>query len=212
MVKAEIILDFFRMLNERNLNYVLIKNDDNALPYNLESDNDIDLLIHPSDYENLVYLCVSNGYEKRVGESCKRYFLEQLRDDLLFKKEDCYFHFYEALPCSPLTNMGECKMALERSVQEYIWENKVWDEVNQWWIMDDVSTLLYLIVRSVFDKKDFKKKYIREIKKRRDLLELESFKQLARTVFFGFTPVLIELVKAEEYDSVLAKYLSYTNY
>lgn len=212
MVETKVIVDFFKMLNESNLNYVLIKNDDNVLPNYLESENDIDFLIHPSDYEKLVEICISNGYEKRVGESCKRYFLEQLREDLLFRREDCNFHFYEALPCSPLTNMGDCKMALERSVQEYIWENKIWDEANQWWIMDDVAILLYLIVRSVFDKKEFKRKYIREIKKRRKLLERKEFKSLAQTVFFGFTPVLIELVKSEEYDKILGKYLSYSKY
>lgn len=212
MVEAKIIIDFFKMLNESNLNYVLIKNDDNVLPNCLESDNDIDFLIHPIDYEKLIELCVSNGYEKKVGESCKRYFLEQLREDLLFKYDDCYFHFYEALPCSPLTNMGDCKMALERSVQEYIWEHKVWNEINQWWIMDDIAILLYLIVRSVFDKKEFKEKYIREIEKRKQLLDKEDFKRLAQTVFFGFTPMLIELVKAGKYEHVLGKYLSYSNY
>ena len=72
--------------------------------------------------------------------------------------------------------------------------------------------LLYLIVRSVFDKKEFKRKYIREIKKRRKLLERKEFKSLAQTVFFGFTPVLIELVKSEEYDKILGKYLSYSKY
>lgn len=212
MVEAKIIIDFFKMLNESNLNYVLIKNDDNVLPNCLESDNDIDFLIQPIDYEKLIELCVSNGYEKKVGESCKRYFLEQLREDLLFKYDDCYFHFYEALPCSPLTNMGDCKMALERGVQEYIWEHKVWDEINQWWIMDDIAILLYLLVRSVFDKKEFKEKYIREIEKRKQLLDKEDFKRLAQTVFFGFTPMLIELVKAGKYEHVLGKYLSYSNY
>lgn len=212
MVDSGIILKFFKMLNENNLNYVLIKNDDDVLPHYLESDNDIDFLIHPYEYEKLKKICEEYGYERKVGESCKRYFLEQLREDLLFKKDDCYFHFYEALPCSPLTNMGECKMALERSVQEYIWENKIWDEAKQWWIMDDVSILLYLIVRSVFDKKEFKQKYIREIEKRASILETDIFKRLAQTVFFGFTPILIELVKTKKYDSVLAQYLAYTNY
>ena len=42
MVETKVIVDFFKMLNESNLNYVLIKNDDNILPNYLESENDID--------------------------------------------------------------------------------------------------------------------------------------------------------------------------
>ena len=61
MVETKVIVDFFKMLNESNLNYVLIKNDDNILPNYLESENDIDFLIHPSDYEKLVEICISNG-------------------------------------------------------------------------------------------------------------------------------------------------------
>ena len=103
-------------------------------------------------------------------------------------------------------------MALERSVQKYIWENRVWDDKNNWWIMDDVSILLYLIVRSVFDKKNFREKYIREIEKRITYIDNEDFFLLARTVFFGFTPKLVELVKKKEYECILGKYLSYSEY
>ncbi len=212
MVDANVILEFLKLLNSSDIKYVLIKNDDDAIPYKVESDNDIDFLIHPDDYSELIEIGTANGYEKRVGESCKRYFLEQLREDILFKKEDCYFHFYEALACSPLTNMGNCKMALERSVQSHIWENRIWDENKQWWIMDDISILLYLIVRSVFDKQEFKPKYIREIEKRAELVEDEAFIRLAKTVFFGYTPKMIKLIKEKKYSQILGDYLSYTLY
>lgn len=212
MVDANIIIEFFELLNSHDLNYVLIKNDDNVIPFQLQSENDIDFLIHPDDYYRLIDIVVQHGYEKKIGESCKRYFLEQLKEDLLFRKEDCYFHFYEALSCSPLTNMGNCKMALEQSVQSYIWNNKVWDDINNWWIMDDISILLYLIVRSIFDKKSFREKYIREIEKRVILINSDEFYKLARTVFFCFTPQLIELIKNKEYSCILKKYLSFSEY
>ena len=212
MVAVEIINDFLELLNTNNFKYVLVKNDDNAIPYSVNSNDDIDFLIHPSEYERLIEVTTNNGYEKIVGESCKSYFLYQLRDDILLKKEDCYFHFFEALSCTPLTNMGRCKMALENDVQRYIWENRVWGSTNNWWIMDDISILLYLIVRSVFDKKCFKDKYIREIEKRVNYLENDSFYMMAKTVFWGFTPQIISLVKEKRYAEVLKEYLAYSNY
>ena len=41
MVDANIIKDFFEVLNKNNLKYVLIKNDDNVIPNQLESGEDI---------------------------------------------------------------------------------------------------------------------------------------------------------------------------
>lgn len=212
MVEPKIIKDFFRILNENNLKYVLIKNDDNVLPKLLKEEEDIDLLIHPSDYDRVINILQSSGYIKKVGESCKRYFLYQLREDILFEKQNCYFHFFEALSCNPLTNMGKCKMPLENIVQEYIWRNKKWDSDNNWWIMDDVMILLYLIIRSVFDKKFFRDKYVREIEKRIVHIDSQDFFELAKTVFFGFTAKMIELIKEKKYSIILNEYLSYRNY
>ena len=78
--------------------------------------------------------------------------------------------------------------------------------------MDDISILLYLVVRSVFDKRSFKEKYVREIEKRIELIDHEDFFVLANTVFFRFTPHMIELVKAKKYGYILEKYLSFSEY
>ena len=42
MVDANVILEFLKLLNSSDIKYVLIKNDDDAIPYKVESDNDID--------------------------------------------------------------------------------------------------------------------------------------------------------------------------
>lgn len=212
VVEAKKIKAFIKLLNVNRIQYVLIKNDDNVLPNSLKKGEDIDFLVHPSDYDRLIDIAVVNGYEKIVGESCKRYFLYQLREDILLKKDDCFFHFFEALSCNPLTNMGNCKMPMETIVQEYLWSNRVWDSDNNWWIMDDIMILLYLIVRSVFDKMRFRDKYVREIEKRIIYIDGKEFYTLARTVFWGFTPRMIEMIKKKEYERILGGYLSYMNY
>lgn len=212
MVNPKLIKDFFLFLNKNSINYVLIKNDGNKVPYYLEDEKDIDFLIHPTEYEKLKTILINNGYEKKIGESCRRFFLYQLREDLFFKKENCYFHFYEALSCNPLTNMGKCKIPLDNIIQDYIWKNKKWDKENNWWIMDDVSILLYLIIRSIFDKLDFRVIYIEEIEKRIEYIDSKDFYVLASSVFFKFTNKMIELVKKREYKNILREYLSYKNY
>lgn len=212
MVDPKIIKDFLKLLNKQKLKYVLIKNDGKKLPNNLENGKDIDFLIYPNEYNRLIEIVDINGYKRLIGEACKRYFLYQLKEDIFIKKEDCYFHFYEKLSCNPLTNMGNCKIPLDTIIQEYIWKHRIWDKVNNWWIMDDVSILLYLLIRSIFDKKEFREIYIREIEQRIEYIDSEMFYSLAKAVFFGFTARMIKLVKMKKYERILNEYLSYRSY
>ena len=78
--------------------------------------------------------------------------------------------------------------------------------------MDDISILLYLIIRSIFDKLDFRITYIEEIEKRIEYIDSKDFYILANSVFFKFTNKMIELVKKREYKNILKEYLSYKNY
>lgn len=41
MVNPKLIKDFFLLLNMNNINYVLIKNDGNKIPYYLEDEKDV---------------------------------------------------------------------------------------------------------------------------------------------------------------------------
>lgn len=78
--------------------------------------------------------------------------------------------------------------------------------------MDNRIILLYLLVRSVFDKKFFKSKYIREIEKRIQLLDDKDFVYMCEKVFFKFTDRLIEMVKSKQYDNIIIEYKTFTDY
>lgn len=212
MVESKNIKDFFKLLNEEKLTYVLIKNDENRLPYKLDDGDDVDILIHPEDYSLYLNFLKKNGYELLHSEADKYYFLYNMRSDIYAKKDDLFTHAYDKLSCCSFTNMGLSKIPLDRKIQNHIWENKKWDEENKWWIMDDKSILLYLITRSIFDKKVFKKRYIHEIEKRRALLQDKDFLALASLVFFNFTKELVILLQAKKYDEIHKKYKNFKNY
>lgn len=212
MVSSDIILQFFNLLNNNNLLYVLIKNDGGKIPYNVEDGKDVDFLIHPSHYNILLNLCLENGYRRLPGESKKYFFLYKLRDDIFICKNDAYFHIYDKLACNSFTNMGLSKIPLDNKVQQYIWSNRIWDTVNSWWKANDVIVLISLIVKSIFDKKCFRKEYIYEIELRSNLLDNSIFTSLCETIFFNYTDKLIFMLKGKKYDKIILDYQHFVQY
>lgn len=212
MVNKEYITEFFNILNKNDIKYVLIKNDDDRIPERVKDGDDVDILVHPIDYNRFSELMSKKGYIKLHNEYEKYYFIYGLKPDLYLSKNEAYFHAYDRLACTSFTNMGSAKIPLDNYIQNYIWETRVWDKVNNWWIMDDRTILLYLLIRSIFDKKFFKSKYIREIEKRITLLDDKDFVNMCEKVFFKFTQRLIELVKSRQYGNIIIEYKSFTNY
>ena len=212
MVDAREIKDFFKILNENKLTYVLIKNDEDRIPYKVNDGDDIDLLIHPDDYNNLIKILELNGYNRLSGEAKKYFFLYKMRDDIFVEKNGVFFHIYDKLSCVSFTNMGRSKIPLDQYIQNLIWKDKRWDCNNNWWIMDDRIILLYLIVRSIFDKKEFRKRYILEIEKREDIFDDDEFIKMVKKVFFKFSTVLIEMLKEHKYEEIHLKYQCFADY
>ena len=108
--------------------------------------------------------------------------------------------------------MGLSKIPLDNFIQDYIWKNRVWDENNLWWIADDRIVLLYLIVRSIFDKKIFRKTYIQEIELRNNFTKDYQFLKLCKPVFFKYTDRLIKLIELKKYDEILEDYQHFCDY
>lgn len=212
MVNAESIKQFFRMLNGRGLTYVLIKNDGGLIPNRVADGNDVDILIHPDHYEKFLDAVRDEGFERLPGESKKYFFLYKMRSDIYLRKDDAFFHAYDRLACVSFTNMGLSKIPLDNEIQQYIWRHRIWDESNGWWINDDVVILLYLIIRSVFDKQRFRPIYIAEIELREDLLDDSEFVRLCRLVFFRYSERLIEMLRARRYDEILLDYQHFCDY
>ena len=58
------IREFFDLLAQFNINYVLAHNIDNELPSKLEKGKDIDIIVEPSDYLCYQKVMLSHGYRR----------------------------------------------------------------------------------------------------------------------------------------------------
>ena len=102
-------------------------------------------------------------------------------------------------------------LPLDKKINDSIWKNKVWDAENKWWIMDDENMVIYLITRCVFEKDFFSEGYIHEIKREKSrFIQNPLKKNFIR--FFNFTPKLLELVEADEYEVIVSKFKSFMDY
>lgn len=212
MVNSENIKEFFKLMNKHEIEYVLIKNDEDKIPYEISDGDDIDILVHPEDYNRYLELIKESGHKVLPGESYKYYFVYKMNNDIYSLKDDLYIHAYDKLSCVSFTNMGLSKIPLDKEIQNSIWKTKRWDPDNNWWIMEDSIILLYLLTRSIFDKKKFRMRYIKEIEKRREYLEDDKFIKLSSLVFFKFTDILLKLVKEKKYNKILNEYKCFIDY
>lgn len=215
VIDSKVINKFFLLLNDNNVKYILIKNINNELPFHLPVNKDIDILVH-SDSVSL--------FEKVMHENK---FLEIIHPKgrengwlFLYNIPICkmYKHIKYGLEvdvspvlCTKSVNMNAW-LPLDRLINESIWENRIWDAENNWWIMDEYNLVVYLVVRSVFEKNRFEDNYIYEIEKRKDYLYSDECRKKLECVFFKFTDTLLKLINEKKYNDILHSYLNFCDY
>lgn len=216
-IPAEFVQDFFSKLNNSNIEYVLIKNISDELPDKLEDGKDIDILVNEKYIKDFKKFMNSNNFKEKTHPYGKKngwVFGYKLPKHQFWKLKNKDFKFFIdvcfKLCCKSLT--PNIWIPLDNCINEDIWKNKVFDDKNNWWIMDDETTLVYMFCRAVFDKKEFKKGYISEIEKRKILLDSESVKHKLSKVFFKYTDLLISQAKSCDYDEIVKNYIAFRDY
>jgi len=216
-IEPQYIKEFFNMLNRSEIRYVLIKNIADELPNALKNGKDIDILVHPEDHEAFSRLMQENQYICLVppyGIENGWRFAYSLEPSEFWKRadiaDDLYIDVNFRLCCHSFSE--KTWIPLDRIVNADVWEHRRFDEERQWWRMDDDTTLIYLIVRSVFDKQDFRIEYIKEIEKLAGQLREPGVVNKLSRIFFGFTPLLVELLSSKKYSEIMHEYVTFVNY
>ena len=210
--KAEDIRAMFNLLNVNEINYVLTKNIDGDMPHKFKYGKDIDILVNPKDYKNIQAVMYRSGYNVTIHPCPNEGFMYGAHEDInmINPRNNLIVHAFAQL-CVKSISMN-IYVPLDKVIQKSIWENKVWDTANQWWIMDDENILIHLLSKSIFNKNIFTEAYIREIEKRKYLLMRPTARQKFEKIFFKFTDTLIEKVSKGRYGEILLSYLTFTNY
>lgn len=216
-IERELIDAFFAGLYDAKIQYVLIKNIGAELPDHLKDGKDIDILVHKDSEAAFVCIMEAMDFQRiahPLGTQAGWHFGYKLAENQFWSKRGTEQNFYvdvsEKLACKSLS--PKMWIPLDNVINESIWHNRVFDEKNQWWIMDEENIAVYLLIRSVFDKHVFKKEYIVEIEKRKELFQKEPVIEKLKTVFFSYTPRLLDLVQEKRYDEIFSDYVGFDEY
>ena len=209
---AKDILDLFSILNSHNVNYVLTKNLGDDMPYKFKIGKDIDILVHPEYYVKIQYLMHIYGYKVTWHPDNNEGFLYSAHADInmVHPQNGLILHAFAEL-CVKSLSMNSY-VPLDKIIQESIWANKVWDDVNHWWIMDDENILIHLLSKGLFNKHAFSDAYIREIEKRKRFLTNSTARKKLEKIFFKFTDTLIDKVNRGQYGDMFNSYVQFEHY
>lgn len=216
-IPKNLITDFFEDINQFDVRYVLIKNIGSELPDRLVNGKDIDILVFEEDKNTFQYKMESKGFQNQTppfGRQNGWAFAYNLPEYQFWKKDkaECEFYIDACFKLCCKSLMPKVWIPLDQKINDDIWKNRVWDEKNQWWIMDEKTMLVYLVVRAIFDKRCFNDDYISEIEQRRELLENPEVVDKLKLVFFKFTDTLTDMLLKRHYEAILERYITFVDY
>lgn len=215
---SSLVIGFFQLLNDHDIEYVLIKNVAGELPDRLCDGKDIDILVNLSDRNKFTELMKTHGFLYRVpplGKDAGYQFGYQLPEYQFWQMRDIKQTFYIdasfKLMCKSLTPKFWVPLDEER-INRQIWNHKVWDNLLRCWRIDDKILLVYLLARCIFDKKRFSPAYIATLEPLRPLLWDVEVIAMLETLFYRFTPLLQDFLQQREYGQICHAYLTFQDY
>lgn len=214
-VEAKELIDIFSLLNESNIEYILLRNINQEVPYRLQVGKDIDILTHKQEESKLIHFFSQHGYEKIVHPLehnvflygvDKFVFLHNVKNDIIFDLN------YQIAVRS--CDAGQW-IPLDQEIQESAWKNKRFEQYDNsfgYWTLSYEDEFICLIARSIFDKKEFQRGYIKRIEELQQYINMDYMIKKLSMIFFKFAPYLLAYILEKKYADILENYFKFKEY
>ena len=212
LVKVQDIKYIFGLFNN-NIEYILLRNIDNKIPNRLELMSDIDILVNKSDTNKLSKLLTESGYYENNSHCSSDIYLYGVDKYRQFIKNDVLLDIQFQLMARSL-DAGQW-IPLDQIIQESAWKNKRLEQRGNnfvYWTLGYDDEFICLVVRSIFDKKEFQNGYKKNINKLFLMIDKDEVIKKLNMVFFKFTPYLMDMIERQDYDKVIINYLQFKEY
>ena len=213
LYKPELLLEVFQILNLEKIDYVLIRNTNNEIPFNLNHTKDIDILVNFSSRDMLLKILKEYGFKKKLHP--ERFFIKLygVNDFEKFKSKggvllDINYQFCVQ---SLQENMF---VPLDKVIQDNIWHHKsniTFDTVSVPFMGPNEYFITYFS-RLLFKNKKFDNWSKSELSNVFNNCNHKLMMQYFRLVFFNFSNTLFSLIKNNQFDEIYAKYISFKEY
>ena len=212
-VESKAIVDIFKLLNENQVEYILMRNIDNKIPYKLKLLSDIDILVDKKTFNKIENLLIQNGYQENKRHCIDDIYLYGIDKYRQFIKKDILLDFQFQLMARSL-DAGQW-IPLDETIQISAWKNRRFEQQSEdfgYWTLSYDDEFICLVARSIFDKKEFQDGYIKRINELQPLLSKEEVVKKLNMVFFKFAPYLLEMIEKQEFDKIITNYLQFKEY
>lgn len=207
------ILNVFKLLNEHDIKYILLRNTNDELPNNLPLKKDIDLLLKFSNRSVLKNMFKTNNAKQILHPER---FMHKLYGIYPFEKYITTTNIlidinYQVCTKSLTPNHI---IPLDKEIQDNIWDNSTSKTIGSVAVPfpgpDEYFCIL--LTRQIFEKNSFDSWVINELEK--TMLEINQSRVLSmlNKIFFGFTNKLMRLIKDGKYHGIKDKYLTFCEY
>lgn len=213
LVSNKSIIDIFDKLNTSKIDYVLIRNINEELPNNLAVGKDIDILVKHQKLDDLKIFFVKNGFKEIPHPHRGNFFLYGVKKFKFYKNyADVLFDLNFHLVCRSL-DAGQW-MPLDQIAQESAWANKRFETRKEfnYWSLSYEDEFITLIVRSIFDKREFQKGYIERILELFNLINIDNVKSKMNLIFFKYTNNLLRQVENNNFKNIINNYIGFKEY
>ncbi|MCU7835161.1 MAG: nucleotidyltransferase family protein [gamma proteobacterium symbiont of Taylorina sp.] len=201
----------FNLLQQNDISYLVLRGFD-EIPEKVSYTNDLDLLCAIEDKDKLARLFKQSGYRIYQDSLFHHTYLYAALPHQHFrcKKKDLHIDIvYNLAYKSP--NKGEW-VSIHENLQQSIWQNK--RQVDKFWLFQPSyhDELIHLICHCIFDKREFKAKYIQRIGYLFAKVNQIQLKNDLELIFFKYTHSLTEQIKEKNYKHIIHNYLAFKEY
>ena len=213
LVNAQEIINTFNLLNESKVNYILLRNIDDKIPYNQPLLSDIDILVPKKNFNVISNLLIKASFYENKNHCINDIYLYGADKHRQFIKNNVLLDFQFQLMVRSL-DAGQW-IPLDQKIQKSAWENKRFEKISEefgFWTLSYNDEFLTLVVRSIFDKREFQEGYIKRIEELKEKIYLNDVIKKMELVFFKFTPYLLEMIDKKDYKNIIKNYIQFKGY
>ena len=211
-VESNELVKVFKLLNESESEYILMRNINNELPTSLEIGKDIDILV--KDRNKVVEVLKKNKFNKTNHPHQNNIFLYGVEKFEFYKNnEDVLFDLNFQIAVRSL-DAGQW-IPLDQVIQESAWQNKRFERAGgglEYWTLSYEDEFVALIARSIFDKKEFQAGYAARLDELLPMVNKGDVLNKLKLIFFKYAPVLLCQIERQSYPDVVMNYLAFKEY
>lgn len=199
------INELVEILNKNDIQYCSVEY--------VENEHFWEIFVHTESLNRFCSLMQELEFEKTHSSIEEYTFIYRLVPDAFWENENgIRIHSACQMSCISLSNLSKFKLPLDNSIQKSIWDNAKWNCEKKIWQLNSDDYMIFLLTRSIFDKKSFDNRDIQMICELNINWEDEAFLEKMESVFFKFTPNLIRLIKTRHFEMIIHDHRTFCDY